>query len=146
MPYTDEQKAEALAVYEAEGLPAAAKAVGCDKATILRWAEKAGVEPPQRCTEQTKAATAAHVEAMALERRTTRAKLARSTQTLLDRIEDEETPSKCQALAVSAAILVDKWQVIGWGDGEVETEASTPELERLRAEAVARGEHLTAVA
>ncbi len=145
MAYTDEQKAHTVELYRTEGMAAAHRETGVPKPSIKRWADERGVKT-ERSDEQTKAATEAHVLAMAEERRNTRAKLARSTQTLLDRIEDEDAPSKCQSLAVSAAILVDKWQIIGWGDGEVAATNATPELERMRQEAVARGEHLTAVA
>lgn len=66
MPYTDEQRAEALAVYAEQGLAAAAKHSGADKSTIKGWADKADppVVPPQRGTEKTAAATKARQEQM----------------------------------------------------------------------------------
>ena len=145
MPYTDEQKAQALAVYENEGLAAAAKHLGCSKGSILLWAEKEGIEPPERSTEQTKAATEEHVRVMDEKRKATRADLADGARNLLARIAEEESPQKCQSLAVAAAILVDKWSVIGWGDGGVDTPTGNADLDRLRAEARARGEHLVSV-
>lgn len=62
--YTDADKAAALEVLKAEGLPAAAKSAGCSKSTIIRWAKAAGLDPSayaERSTEQNKAAAAASV-------------------------------------------------------------------------------------
>lgn len=162
MAYSDEQRAEALAVYAAEGLPAAAKHAGCDKATILRWAEKAGVEPPQRCTEQTAAATAEHIAVMREKKQQLRTELADRALEMLARMAEPETDHKgqnakevvydratapsCARFATAAAILIDKLEIVGWADGESSSERAGRDLERMRAEAVARGEHLTAVA
>ena len=162
MPYTDEQRSEALAVYAAEGLPAAAKAVGCTKATILNWARDAGVEPPERSTEQTQAATEAHVLAMLRKKQQLRTELADKALEMLERMSEPEVDHKgqnakevtydratamaCAKFATSAAILIDKLEIVGWAEGEGQRDKAGEDLERLRREAVERGEHLTAVA
>lgn len=144
MAYTDEQKAQALAVYATEGLPQAAASVGCTKATVLNWARAAEVEPPER-SEATQAATAEHVRIMGERRRSIRMDLATKTTLLLNRIDDDETPSKCQSLAVAAAILIDKLAVVGWGDAEATQQTGNPDLERMREDARKKGRALVAV-
>jgi transposase-like protein len=56
--YSDADKARALELYRSAGLPAAARSVGADKRTVLRWAKAAGASPAVS-TEQAAAQTAA---------------------------------------------------------------------------------------
>ncbi len=160
--YTDEQKTEAVALYGTEGMAAAHKATGCPKPSIKRWADEAGVTAPERSAEQTEAATAAHVEQMRTKKQTLRTTLADQALAMLARMDDEEVDWKgnqakqvtldkasaasCRNFATSAAILIDKLEIVGWWDGDSAAERAHDDLERLREEARARGEHLTAVA
>lgn len=108
--YTDEQKAEAVAVYTAEGMAAAHNQTGVPKPSIKRWADEQGATAPER-SEQTKAATAARqlewaerqpdvVRGFAL--------LAQVSveQALLAAMEGQS--SKAKDFATTAAISVDK--------------------------------------
>lgn len=64
--YSDDDRAAALEVLKAEGLPAAAASAGCSKSTIIRWARAAGLDPAdyaERSTEQKRQAAAASVAA-----------------------------------------------------------------------------------
>lgn len=66
--YTDEDRARALEVLQADGLAAAAAAIGCSKSTVSRWAEAAGIDlaaTAERSTEQKRQAAAASVAARA---------------------------------------------------------------------------------
>jgi hypothetical protein len=77
-PYPEAKRTEALAIYQAKGPRAAAEETGIGRATISRWAKKAGVET--QVTARTQAATQAS-QALAQERR------ARIRQQLLADIE-----------------------------------------------------------
>lgn len=62
--YTDEQRAEAVAVYAAEGMAAAHAATGVPKGTIKDWANKADVSAPEHADGKTAAAIKARTEQM----------------------------------------------------------------------------------
>lgn len=64
--YTAADKAAALKVLKAEGLPAASAASGASKSTVKRWADAAGIAPSEyaeRSSEQNARAAAASVAA-----------------------------------------------------------------------------------
>lgn len=112
--YTDEEKAEALRIYEAEGLAAAARFAGVSKTSIRRWAEAAGIvtEPSQK----TEAATeAAKIDAAAI-RAATSGKTIKAADMIADLIieripiEGQEIPMK--DLATVFGILADKHTVL----------------------------------
>lgn len=69
--YTNEQKTEALRIYEAEGTSAASKQTGIPKSTIDQWARKAGVRTVR--TENVRA----RVEAAQLDNAERRANLVK---------------------------------------------------------------------
>ncbi len=66
-PYSDADKQRALKIFEKSGATAAAKVIGCDKATITRWAKAAGITSnvipiTQAATATARAANAVRVQ------------------------------------------------------------------------------------
>lgn len=114
MHYTDEQKAEALKLYQSEGTRAAAKATGIPRSTIQGWAKTAGLR-----TERT-SKTAAATEAAASEAARTRAEAALKAIILADkllgilaeRIADESDDIPAKDLAVMFGIMADKHRTL----------------------------------
>jgi transposase-like protein len=68
--YTDADRARAVEVLKADGLTAAAKAIGCAKATVLAWAKAADVDPSDYADRSTDQNTRAAVAAVAARRAT----------------------------------------------------------------------------
>lgn len=108
--YTGEEKAEALRVYQDEGLAAAAEFAGVTKTSIRRWAEAAGVVTER--SQKTEAATeAAKIDAAAI-RAATSGKTIKAADMIADLIieripiEGFEIPLK--DLATVFGILADK--------------------------------------
>ena len=134
MRYTDDRKAEVVAVYVEEGLPAAHrftktddKPAGIPKTTIVRWAQAAGLDPAevtQRNADQTKAANAARILLMESKRVTLREALVDKALDMLARMDEPQidyrgrhveevrwekaTAQACQQYATATAILIDK--------------------------------------
>jgi hypothetical protein len=98
--YSDDFKSNALEVYANVGLNEAARRVGTDKKTILRWAAEAGVDPPQ-------------VAADVIERNT-RASRAAAARRTRDMEESRERMTKRLA-HVSEAGLVRELEVLTAG-------------------------------
>lgn len=134
--YTNEEKAEALALYAAEGPTAVQRHLGIAKATVSNWARANDVRTVRN--ERTAAAT----EAIRLDREQTRERLRdemlRRALDLLDRMDQEHidfrgkdakrvtypkpSASGCQAYATAAAILLDKFRLeVGEVTGRTET-------------------------
>lgn len=142
--YTDEQKADALALYANEGPSAVQHQLGIPKATVTSWATANGVRTVRN------ERTAQAVEAAKLDRELTRerlrdAMLAKALD-LIGRMDDEHidfrgkdakqvtypkpSPSGCQSYATAAAILLDKVRLeLGEVTGRTET-VSTDQLDR----------------
>lgn len=99
--YSDADKAEALEVLKADGLAAAARAVGCSKSTVIRWARAAGLDPADyadRSTTQNQQAARASVaarQAAMVDRRASLSDLIleritpRAAELLADRLDEE---------------------------------------------------------
>jgi transposase-like protein len=86
--YTDEQKAEALKLYEEHGPREAARRTGTNKSTVTRWAKAAGL----RTFHAQKAREAAEViEAAGQERRAkVRARLLDEIHATIDRLQEPQ--------------------------------------------------------
>lgn len=114
MHYTDEQKAEALQLYQSEGTRAASKATGIPRSTIQWWAKTAGIR-----TERT-SKTAAATEAAASEAARTRAEAALTAIVLADkllgilaeRIDAEADDIPAKDLAIMFGIMADKHRLL----------------------------------
>lgn len=147
--YTDEQKAEALALYVEAGPTAVAVQLGIPKQTVQQWARADGLRTVRN------ERTAEAVEAARVDRELTRerlrdAMLAKALD-LIDRMDDEHidfrgkdakrvtfpkpSPSGCQSYATAAAILLDKVRLeLGEVTGRTEvrsTDQLDAEIEQL---------------
>lgn len=144
--YTEEQKAEALALYELEGPSAVQAKLGIAKATVAGWAVANGVRTVRN------ERTAEAVEAARLDRELVREQLRdemlRKALDLLGRMDlphidfkgkdadkvtyPKPSPSGCQSYATAAAILVDKFRLeIGEATGRTEHQLTSPVDEEL---------------
>ena len=91
--YTEDEKAEALRIYEEHGPTAAQKQTGIPKGTITRWAKAAGVETVS--AENTRKAT----EAIQLTNAERRARLAERLYGIAETSADLlENPSEYQTI------------------------------------------------
>lgn len=91
--YTNEEKAEALRIYEAEGPSAAEKQLGIPKATVASWARRAGVHTVR--TENVRA----RVEAAQLDNAERRANLVKRLYGLAEASADLlEAPAEYQTI------------------------------------------------
>lgn len=86
--YTEEQRAEALKLYEAEGPTAAGKKLGIPKETIMSWAKRAQVHTVR--TESTRKAVEAKVVDGKLRRQNIVHRLYGQAEKVLDDLESEE--------------------------------------------------------
>ena len=141
---TLEQRAQAVAVYQAKGLAAAARETGVPKPTLHRWAAEAGLDT-ERLTKRSDAKTAAATQTRQLSMAERRAVLAERllslAETELDRMrapvnetrvaasgkvvtwtEAEPSPQDRRAIATTAAILLDKSLLLS---GEVTSRSET---------------------
>lgn len=112
--YTDDEKAEALRLYETDGPSKASKALGIPKGTIGRWAKAAGVGTVP--SEKTRAATeAAQIDAAAV-RAATASKSIKAADAIadliLERLPAEGGLIALKDLATIQGILVDKHVVL----------------------------------
>ncbi|HKU03972.1 MAG TPA: hypothetical protein VJQ80_14285 [Arthrobacter sp.] len=83
--YTQEQRAEALALYETHGPTAAGKQLGIPKETIMSWAKRAGVHTVR--TEATRKAVEAKVVDGKLRRQNIAHRLYGQAEDILDVLE-----------------------------------------------------------
>lgn len=137
MKYTDDFKAEVLAVYEVDGPAAAARLYGVPKGTLRDWVRACGLH-----TEAgTKKATQAASIALEARRLRIREKLGERAEELLDRLKDERDPQAYRNLTWSFGVLFDKTRLEA-GEATERTEAITMgaverEIARLEAEMAA---------
>lgn len=112
--YTDEQKAEALALYAEHGAAETARRTGITSGTIQSWASRSGVATT--CNERTAAAVEAAQQQWAERRLAMVHEMGRVAAKALRVAEhnlDEGTTSKAKDAATTMAILVDKAQLLG---------------------------------
>lgn len=140
--YTDEQKAEAIALYVEEGPTAVEMLLGIPKQTVHMWATKEGVRTVR--TTKATAATEAIAADRLLHREQLRSELIAKALDMLNRMDDEHIDYRgkdctrvsfpkapadaCKSYAMSAAILLDKFRLeMGetTGRSEVTVETST---------------------
>lgn len=112
--YTDQEKAEALKLYETDGPTAVQKAMGINKGTVSRWAKERGIATV--ATSKTAAAT----EAASIDAAATRQLVATKTisaadkavSAILRRLDTEADDLPMKELATVLGILSDKHAVI----------------------------------
>lgn len=145
--YTDEQKAEALALYAEHGAAETARRTGIAKGTIQSWASRTGVATT--CNEQRQANVEA-LKARWAERRAIMVdEIGAVAHMALMRVEQftaQRNPSGRDAkdFATTMAILVDKAQLLG---GDATSRHENRELRnRLLDEAREHARHLRPVA
>lgn len=150
--YTDDQRAEAVALVAEHGLAEAHRRVDIPKETIRRWANRAGVTTGDVGLSQAKMAEArAEIEAI---RARLRVKLAAVADRLVDRVYEPEVdyrgqhaervvlpeaaPQSAKNLLTAAAIAVDKLRLeLGEVTDRTEsrsTDSLTADIERLAGE------------
>ncbi|MFJ4286417.1 hypothetical protein ACIPY0_12295 [Paenarthrobacter nicotinovorans] len=86
--YTEEQRAEALKLYEAEGPTAVEKQLGIPKNTVASWAKQAGIRTVRN--ESTRAAVEAKVIDGKLRRQNITHRLYAQAEKILDDLEGEK--------------------------------------------------------
>ncbi|MGP5484586.1 hypothetical protein ACTXMZ_16555 [Brachybacterium alimentarium] len=108
--YTEEQKAEALRIYKAEGTTAASKQTGIPKPTISSWARRDGMHTVrnQNTAAATEAATVDAAAARATVAGNTIRAADKAASTILERLEAEALTIPLRELATVYGILVDK--------------------------------------
>jgi hypothetical protein len=143
--YTDEQKAEALALYETHGPTAVETQQGIPKNTVAGWAKAAGIRTVRN--ERTAAAVEAHALAWAERRAEMVDRIGTVASAALDLCASsiaDGTTSKAKDAATTMAILVDKAQLLG---GDATTRHENRELrDRLLEETRENARHLRSVA
>jgi hypothetical protein len=122
-----EEKARALEIYQGEGAAEASRQTGIPRATISKWASRAGVTVSPERHEKLSAAvqaaqltlaerrsrlaidlmTEAETERGRLRQAVTERRVSASGR-LVEWTEDEPSPSDRRAIATTAAILIDK--------------------------------------
>lgn len=114
--YTEDEKAEALALYATDGPTAVQAQLGIPKQTVQQWASDAGVRTVRN--EHTAAAT----EAARLDWQERRIALAHRMGAVAEKalavaeeMLDARTPSKAKDAATTMAILADKAQLLTGG-------------------------------
>ncbi len=125
--YKNQQKLEAVRIYESEGPSEASRQTGIAKATIGTWAKEAGVRTfaPQKTAEATEMRRGQN----ALRREDVKHRLLEKALTALERMDepvtahvgqegkevtyDKPTASDFRHYAISAAILIDKLRLEG---------------------------------
>lgn len=146
--YTDEDKRRAVEVYEEHGATEAAKEVGCDRRSVLRWAKAAGVS---RDDSKTRAATEALAVQNAERREGVKAQLLDRVIDLIERMDqpherfmggggetephrvvyDRATSGDVKAYSISVGVLIDKLR-LEEGQATERTETMTEEEARRR--------------
>lgn len=112
--YSDEAKAEALRIFQNEGLAAASRASGATKTSIRRWAKAAGIVT-EHATKTAAATEAAQIDAAAV-RAATASKSIKAADAIadliLERLPTEGGLIALKDLATIQGILVDKHVVL----------------------------------
>ena len=112
--YTEEQKREALTLYETHGPTAAAEQTGIPKGTIASWAMREGLQTDR--TPKTAAATeAAAVDAASIRQGVASKSISaadKAVSAILDRLDTEAHEMPIKDLATVLGILTDKHAVI----------------------------------
>lgn len=152
--YTDDQRAEALALHLEHGTAEAARRTGIPTRTIIRWAGDAGqtAHATRERTEEARAAAAQAVSAVWADYRSREAAAAGAAATaarraVVDAVHEGDG-SNARNLAIAYGIMIDKAELLsGNATSRIETWAQT-ELDRdLRAlvgemeEVVRNGHH-----
>lgn len=108
--YTEEQKAEALRIYQAEGTTAAAKQTGIPKPTISSWARRDGVRTVrnQRTADAVEAATLDAAAVRATVSGNTIRAADKAAAAIVQRLEAEALTIPLRELATVYGILIDK--------------------------------------
>jgi len=122
--YTQKERDAAVSLYVEEGLPAAFKATGIPKPTILRWAKRVGIV--SKHPEKVAAASAALTVRANAMRADLKVKLLERAAEMLERmgekhlavtkagvlVEADKPPAAvCKDLAVTLGILIDKFRL-----------------------------------
>lgn len=142
--YTDEQKAEALRLYEVEGPSAASKQTGIPKSTLRSWAESSGVRTV-RAQNTRKATEAAKADAKAL-RAQLEVRYLQEAHRMLDKmheravtvsagsvVETDEPPAEAlQKLMTTSSIALDKSMVARDADNDGGVSEVVSMLDSLR--------------
>lgn len=141
--YTDEQREEALRLYEIAGPRDAAEQTGIPKSTIQSWAKSANVRTGR--SEKTRA----HIEAAQLDAKALRAELEvrylQEAHRMLDKMQqpaqtvsagavvftDEPTAEALQKLMTTSSIALDKSVVARDADTDQGMSAATSVIERM---------------
>jgi transposase-like protein len=121
--FTDEQRAEALALYAEVGAAEAARRTGIAAGTIQSWASRSGVATA--CNERTAAAVEAAQQQWAQRRVAMVHEMGRVAAKALRVAEnnlDAGSANKAKDAATTMAILVDKAQLLG-GDATARHES-----------------------
>jgi transposase-like protein len=143
--YTDEQKADALALYVEHGPAETARRTGIAKGTLASWAHRAGVQSV--ATELTAAATEAASAKWAERRQTMVDEIGLVAEAALSGAAGAVLagrPRDAKDYATTMAILVDKAQLLG---GDATTRHENRELrDRLLEETRENARHLRSVA
>lgn len=146
--YTQEQKDEALRIYESESLRAAVKATGIPKGTISYWVWKHGAKTHD--PERTRAAVAAKAAIVALRREELKNDFLDTIDDLLSRMNephkdfrgkdadevlfDKATSTDVRNYAVSVGILLDKLRLESGESTSNDGPMSTEQAKALLAE------------
>lgn len=142
--YTPQERLDALAIYEKDGLATAARATGFPKGTIVAWAHHAGIQGPK--PESVLAANAHHKAELEVRRTKLRGELLFKALDLLERMDKPHTDFKgkealeveypiAPAAAVrdyanAAGILIDKFRLeMGEATGRTESRSLTDALD-----------------
>lgn len=123
--YSEQDRQQALNIYRTQGATVAAQTIGCNKSTVTRWAQQAGVET-EVISRTTKATETIQAE-YETRRAALRVKMLEVAETLLNRINQEHydyrgkdankvffdvAPSGAtKDYVTAAAILVDKMRL-----------------------------------
>lgn len=124
--YTDEQKAEALALYVEHGASEAGERTGIPAGTIACWASRSGATTQRE--ERTANALAAHRLVSAALREEIRAQALERALITVSRITADVPAGDAKNLAVAFGVLLDKYRLeMGETTGHMEHRMATSE-------------------
>ena len=144
MPYSDDDKAKAVSVYRTHGATVAAETVGCDKSTVTRWAQAAGIET--EVISRTSKATEVRAAANEATRQRLRDKILAKAEDMLDRMDlphhdyrtagknvekvhwDQARSGDVKNYAIAFGVLLDKYR-LEMGESTDRREVSIVEAE-----------------
>lgn len=108
--YTEEQRAEALDLYQTDGPTAVEKKLGIPKATVASWARRTRVQTVrnQKAADATEAASIDAAAVRAITSANTIRAADKAAATILERLENEALTVSLRELATVYGILVDK--------------------------------------